>query len=206
MYSIAMLLSGLLACTQMEDAGQPLKPVQPVVQPIAPPTEKSPPPAEGLEKSPTKEEPKTEKQEEDLFTPKDAVIVVSQKEATPTKEADPAIEEPENPSLSSQEDTSTSTPTQPTTPLAPQTPATGSFEAVTQWPLRLVKTEMQLNPPRAILGLPSGEEIVIRSGSFIEEYNLVVMGIGTRTVSLAKVHPQGDHARIEPIHLYSLND
>ena len=76
----------------------------------------------------------------------------------------------------------------------------------TQWPLRLVKTEMQLNPPRAILGLPNGDEIVIRSGSFIEEHKLVVMGIGSRTVSLAKVHEQGDHARIETIQLFSLND
>ena len=75
-----------------------------------------------------------------------------------------------------------------------------------QWPLRVVKTEADLSPPRAILGLPSGEEIVVRPGMQLPNEGLVVMGIGKKAVVIAKVVPQGDHAKIESITLPSLND
>ena len=74
------------------------------------------------------------------------------------------------------------------------------------WPLRVVKTEAELNPPRAILGLPNGKEIVIRPGMQLVEEGLVVMSIGKRGVVLAKITAEGDHAQIESITLTSLND
>ena len=75
-----------------------------------------------------------------------------------------------------------------------------------QWPLRVVKTQAELSPPRAILGLPNGEEIVVRPGMQLPKEGLVIMGIGKTAVIVAKVIPQGDHAKIESITLPSLND
>jgi len=69
------------------------------------------------------------------------------------------------------------------------------------WPLRLVKTLPDTNPPRAILGLPSGEEIVISPGKMIPEQGLVVMSIGPDSAELARVESDGDHAAISTVSL-----
>lgn len=73
------------------------------------------------------------------------------------------------------------------------------------WPIRVVKTNMELTPPRAIIGLPDGSEIVVQSGHMLPEQNLVVMSIGERVVGFAKIHAQGDHARVETLELLSQN-
>ena len=73
------------------------------------------------------------------------------------------------------------------------------------WPIRVVKTSMELVPPRAIIGLPDGSEIVVQSGHMLPEQNLVVMSIGERVVGFAKIHAHGDHARVEALELMSQN-
>ncbi|MFN7142456.1 MAG: hypothetical protein ACK4YP_01670 [Myxococcota bacterium] len=83
---------------------------------------------------------------------------------------------------------------------APAPPAVGLAPAV-QWPVRLVSTLPQAQPPRAILGLPSGEERVVSPGSMLAELGLVVMTVTADRVQLAKVQPAGDHATIETIEL-----
>ena len=83
---------------------------------------------------------------------------------------------------------------------------TESTNVVSSWPLRVVKTEADLHPPRAILGLPSGEEVVVKAGMQLPNENLIVMSIGKKGVVLARIIPTGDHAQVQNITLMSLND
>lgn len=73
--------------------------------------------------------------------------------------------------------------------------------AATQWPVRLLSTLPQAQPPRAILGLPSGEERVVSPGSILAEQGLVVMTVTSGKVQLAQVEPAGDHARITTVEI-----
>ena len=75
---------------------------------------------------------------------------------------------------------------------------------MTQWPVRLVKTIPDTNPPRAILGLPSGEELVVSPGTMVPEHGLVVIAIGPSSAQLAQVTPQGDHAAVSPLTLQTM--
>ncbi len=84
-------------------------------------------------------------------------------------------------------------------------PVTGSPvnvpPAVVGWPVRLLKTLPESQPPRAILGLPDGTEIVVSPGSLIAAQGLVVMSVGRSTLDLARVTPSGDHAVIDQLTL-----
>jgi hypothetical protein len=64
------------------------------------------------------------------------------------------------------------------------------------WPVRLVKTIPDAQPPRAVLGLPNGKEIVVTPGTMIPEEGLVVVAVGPNRVQLSQVKSQGDHASI----------
>ncbi len=72
----------------------------------------------------------------------------------------------------------------------------GSAPATTGWPLRLVATVPGAQPPRAILGLPDGKELVVSAGTMIPSANIVVVAVGQSTVDLAQIIPAGDHAVI----------
>lgn len=50
------------------------------------------------------------------------------------------------------------------------------------WPVRLLSTLPQAQPPRAVLGLPSGEEKVVSPGSMLAEQGLVVMAVDRKSV------------------------
>ncbi len=65
------------------------------------------------------------------------------------------------------------------------------------WGVRLLNTLPQAVPPRAALGLPSGEEIVVAPGSMLPEVGVVVIAVGRDTAQLAKVTANGDHAVVE---------
>ena len=82
----------------------------------------------------------------------------------------------------------------------PAPPAVG-LPAPVQWPVRLVSTLPQAQPPRAILGLPSGEERVVSPGSMLADQGLVVMSVSGNKVTLARIEPAGDHARIDTVEL-----
>lgn len=64
------------------------------------------------------------------------------------------------------------------------------------WSVRLVKTIPDAQPPRAVLGLPNGKEIVVTPGTMVPEEGLVVVAVGPNRVWLSQVKPQGDHASI----------
>jgi hypothetical protein len=65
------------------------------------------------------------------------------------------------------------------------------------WGVRLVATLPAAQPPRAVLGLPTGIEVVVSPGSMVPEVGVVVIAVGQGTVDLALVTPEGDHARVE---------
>jgi hypothetical protein len=73
--------------------------------------------------------------------------------------------------------------------------------AATGWPVRLVRTLPDTLPPRAILGLPDGSEIVVSPGTMVPAQGLVVVSIGARSAELARVTPVGDYAAIQQVTL-----
>ena len=92
-----------------------------------------------------------------------------------------------------------SAPTPMGSALAPRTmsaPPGADPMQVGRWPVRLVKTIPDAQPPRAVLGLPNGKEIVVTPGTMIPEEGLVVVAVGPNRVHLSRVESQGDHASI----------
>ena len=75
-------------------------------------------------------------------------------------------------------------------------PATALSEASGEWPIRLVVTMPNTQPPRAVVGLPDGREIVVTAGDLIPDIGMVVMSVGATSVQMAKVTAAGDHAQI----------
>jgi hypothetical protein len=67
------------------------------------------------------------------------------------------------------------------------------------WPVRLLSTIPQAQPPRAVIGLPSGEEKVVSPGSILADQGLVVMSVTADRVQLAKIEAAGDHANIQTL-------
>ena len=89
-----------------------------------------------------------------------------------------------------------SAPTGSTLPPPMTAPPLAEPGQVGEWPVRLVKTIPDAQPPRAVLGLPNGKEIVVTPGTLIPEAGLVVVAVGPSRVHLSQVKPQGDHASI----------
>jgi len=65
------------------------------------------------------------------------------------------------------------------------------------WGVRVVAVLTDAQPPRAILGLSDGSELVVEPGTLVPEAGLVVMAIGRDAVQLAEIIPKGDHVRVE---------
>jgi hypothetical protein len=92
---------------------------------------------------------------------------------------------------------------------APPSPPAGSIAPLSAlaapgpWPVRLLRTLPETQPPRAILGLPDGREIVVSPGSMVPEQGLVVMAVGKGHLSLARVTGQGDHVALSELTLQS---
>jgi hypothetical protein len=70
--------------------------------------------------------------------------------------------------------------------------------------VRLVSTLDGTVPPRAVLGLPDGQERVVQAGDLLPEARVVVLAVGRDLVQIAQITPRGDHAAIEPVFLRSL--
>ena len=70
--------------------------------------------------------------------------------------------------------------------------------------VRLVRTLPDTQPPRAILGLPDGTEIVVSPGSMVPAHGLVVVAIGRQSAQLARVTALGDHASVDSVTLTSM--
>lgn len=83
----------------------------------------------------------------------------------------------------------------------PEAPVALGLPDAVQWPVRLLSTLPQAQPPRAVLGLSTGEERVVSPGSILAEQGLVVMTVTADRVQLARIEAAGDHARIETVEL-----
>jgi hypothetical protein len=64
------------------------------------------------------------------------------------------------------------------------------------WGTRVVAIMPDAQPPRAILGLPSGEEVVVEPGSMVPAARVVVLAVGADGVQVAHVTPHGDRTRV----------
>jgi hypothetical protein len=71
--------------------------------------------------------------------------------------------------------------------------------------VRVLGVLLDLNPPRAILGLPDGREQVVTPGAMLPTEGLVVMAIGRDAVQLAHVIPNGFYARVQTETVQSLS-
>ena len=72
------------------------------------------------------------------------------------------------------------------------------------WGLRLVSTVDNATPPRAILGLPSGKEEVVKAGDMLPDAGVIVLAVGQDVVQLGRVTPEGDHAKVESVFLQAM--
>ena len=209
---VATILFSWFGCTQMESPGEPFSPVS-----ITDVSKQSD--MESVDVN--LDEDVSKKEEVDpLFEPTGSILVVSEKKEEETEESskddmstvlneDVPKEVPEVPKEETTEEKNEEMVESDKAVIAQsastQVSRSDMFSMGT-WPLRVVKTEAELNPPRAILGLPNGKEVVIQPGMQLVDEGLVVMSIGKRGVVLAKITAQGDHAQIESITLTSLND
>jgi hypothetical protein len=71
------------------------------------------------------------------------------------------------------------------------------------WMPILVTTLTTSPIPRAVLAMPSGEEIVVRAGDLLSEEGVIVMAIGEKSVDLATISAEGGQAKVENITLAS---
>lgn len=83
----------------------------------------------------------------------------------------------------------------------PSAPFAAGTSVSAQFPVRLLSTIPQAQPPRAVLGLPNGSEVVVSPGTVLADQGLVVMSVMAGRVQLAKVVAAGDHATIESLEL-----
>jgi len=196
---------GLSGCETVESSGTPFQPVA-VASPAAAGSLASA--AIGDTES---EEPKFRMSFDGTTTKVEsgpADLVAEQK----AKDASDAVAEAEKPSAL--DGLLASAQAAPSEPRVPAPSATGSAlppmtnappvadpAQIGGWPVRLVKTIPDAQPPRAVLGLPSGKEIVVTPGTMIPEQGLVVVAIGPNRVQLGQVTSQGDHANITSITL-----
>jgi hypothetical protein len=70
--------------------------------------------------------------------------------------------------------------------------------------VRLVATLPNAQPPRAILGLADGREVVVEPGTLLPDARIVVLAIGRDAAHVAEIVPEGDRARVVPSILTAL--
>jgi hypothetical protein len=183
-----MLVSMLGGCEQIAPSGNPLEPVVAASAATEPDSEEPDPAAETTEES-----------SEEVFS------ISSEDLLALARGEDPSTPEPETVAApkESPPPVAAAPPSQPTIeqPSAP-TPSSGWGETVGKaWPVRLVTTVPNASPPRAILGLPDGREVVVNPGSMVPDMGLVVVAIAPNSAELARIAPAGDHATIETLTL-----
>lgn len=82
-----------------------------------------------------------------------------------------------------------------------EAPALAATSPISLFPVRLLSTLPTAQPPRAVVGLPDGREVVVSPGSVLGPEGLVVMAVLEGRVQLARVRPAGDHATIESVEI-----
>lgn len=183
---LALFLAG---CTLAEPSGDPLSPVQPAEPAVAPPPATSVPEdfritSEELQENAAEARARAEAPPSPFGEQgAEATSAAAPAEATPVV-AEPAPAEPA-----------------PPTAVEIATPPEQTQAAPSPWPVRLVKTVPEAQPPRAIVALPDGREVVVTPGMLLADQGLVVLAVGRASLDLAQVRPAGDHAQISPITL-----
>jgi hypothetical protein len=76
---------------------------------------------------------------------------------------------------------------------------------ITLWGLRLVSTINDTTPPRAVLALTTGEEIVVRAGQMLPDAQMVILAVGQDVIQVANITPDGDRALVESVTLNAFN-
>lgn len=66
-----------------------------------------------------------------------------------------------------------------------------------QFGVRVLGVLLDLQPPRAVLGLPDGREQVVTPGAMLPAEGLVVLAIGRDAVQVARITPAGFYARVD---------
>ncbi len=192
--SLLFPLLALTACEPMDDPGSPWKPVpvasQAVVQPVAGD-------ADGESEALPEPDPMFD-------VPEPVVIHSSELGKAPDEEPADVLVEHSAPGDPEPIEPVEPEPAEPA-PVHPEPaplPVALDFAqvapvAVGAWPLRLVATVPGAQPPRAILGLPGGTEVVVTPGTMLPDAGVVVMAIGSDSIDLAEVRPAGDHAVVQ---------
>lgn len=74
-------------------------------------------------------------------------------------------------------------------------PVVLSAAPVGGWGLRLISTLPGTQPPRAVIALPDGKEIVVEPGTFLTEQRMVIVSIERDSVQVTKFTPDGNRAK-----------
>ena len=69
------------------------------------------------------------------------------------------------------------------------------------WPIQVMKVMPEFHPPRALVSLPSGQELVVSAGKMLPEHNLVVMSVSKAGVDFVQIDANGDRAKVKPLRL-----
>ena len=190
----------VMACEQVAPHGDPLQPVEVAPQPAD----------DGAEPNPSEQEDATAEEDEVFQISSEELLEAAGQTATEEAPTD-AIEADGQagtangdlePVLEKGVEPIAADPVPASAP-APTTPASAGWGEVIgkKWPVRLVTTVPNATPPRAILGLPDGREVVVNPGSMVPDMGLVVVAIAPNSAELARIAPAGDHATIETMTL-----
>lgn len=188
---VIISLALLVGCESMDTPGRPFEPVA-VQTDGAPASAPSPGPTFAPVPGWEDVEP-FEMGSEDFVTGPPPQTPKAPAEA-PAAEADPAEAAPPPPEPT----------VQAAAPAAVSTPPLQGMGLATGWPIRLVKAIPDAVPPRAIVGLPDGTELVVTPGAMLAAQGLIVMAIGKDQMQLAQVSAEGDHAKVIPMTLLAL--
>ena len=183
-----LFLTFLAACEQVAPSGNPLKPVQ--VQAVSSDVE-----AVGVPAA-------TPPEEEEVFTISSEELQAIAEGTDPAAPVEGTEDPPAEGAALADPPVAASAAGQEQSP-PPQPKASQGWpkQVADAWPVRLVTTVPNASPPRAILGLPDGREVVVNPGSMVPDMGLVVVAISPNSAELAKILPAGDHATIESITL-----
>lgn len=191
------MLIFLVGCEVMPDPGD----LSSVLKPVAVAAEAAPEPTEPAEAAPeAAPEPALEPAQEHAAQNHDGGTAPDLAPG-PAAPAQPEAAQAQVPTEEAADTTGSDSSTSPDASKDAAPAGTAAISVANNWPLRLVKTMPETNPPRAILGLPTGEEIVVNPGTMIPAHRLVVTSIGPRTTDLVLIEPQGDHTAISAISL-----
>ena len=176
-----LLLS--LGCEQMEDPGSPFQQVsitEPAPQQEEAPEQDQPP------------DPLFEDPQEEIILSDEVEPITPEPLATPlvAEELEEEVVEQEVASVEIEEPT----PEEVVTFRRPARIKDG-------WMPTLITTLTSGPVPRAVLTMPSGEEVVVRAGDLLSEEGVIVMAIGSDRVELASISAEAGQAKVENITL-----